>query len=459
MARKEVNMLSGSIMKGLFAIALPIMVMNVLQSLFNMADMTVLEIFDTGDGYAVGSVGVCSTPTALITGILIGIASGANVVIARYIGSGDRERQNRAIGTSVVFSVIGGLFLAILGIIFAEQILGLVNCPPKLLAQAKLYFRIYFAGAPILMLYNFSAAILRSAGDTKRPMIYIIIGGIANVAFNCLFVGVFDMSVAGVAIATVISWVISATLCVITLVKNEGTVKIEKKYLKIYGRELKEILYIGVPVGLQSFFYSVANMMISGSVNTFGEEATTGVSIANQFDAMTYHIVMAPSYALMPYVSQNLGNRNVKRAQKSVLSGILIAVIMGAAFGALMVIFSAQLASIMTDIPNVIKYAQQKMNIISATYFIHGINEALAASLRGMKRPITPAVSTFLFSCVFRVLWVIFLFPLVNSITFLYIVWPVSWALSILLQLPFCIFGMKKERKRIEETYKLKIEA
>ncbi|MBQ1244227.1 MAG: MATE family efflux transporter, partial [Clostridia bacterium] len=354
MAKREVNMLSGPIMKGLLAISLPIMVMHVLQTLFNMADMTVLQMFDEGDGYAVGAVGVCGTPTALITGILIGIASGANVVIARYIGSRDKEKLSRAIGTATVFSVLGGLILAIVGFFLAEQILSLVNCPPELLSQAKLYFRIYFAGAPILMLYNFSAAILRAAGDTRRPMIYIIIGGIANVVFNCIFVGIFDLSVAGVAIATVISWIISATLCIITLSKDGCTVKIERAYLRIYLNELKEILYIGVPTGLQSCFYSIANMMISGSVNTFGPDATTGVSIANQFDAMTYHVVMAPSYALMPYVSQNLGSRNVKRAKKAVVRGVLLALIMGAVFGWLIVIFSRPLASIMTDSPSVI---------------------------------------------------------------------------------------------------------
>ena len=454
-AKKEVNMLSGPIMKGLLAISLPIMVMNVLQTLFNMADMTILQMFDEGDGYSVGAVGVCGTPTSLITGILIGIASGANVVIARYIGSRDKEKLSRAIGTSIVFSVLGGLFLALIGQFLSEEILSLVNCPPELLPQANLYFRIYFAGAPILMLYNFSAAILRAAGDTKRPMIYIIIGGVANVVFNCIFVGIFDLSVAGVAIATVISWIISATLCIITLTKDDCSVRIERAHLHIYSNELKEILYIGIPTGLQSSFYSIANMMISGSVNTFGPDATTGVSIANQFDAMTYHVVMAPSYALMPYVSQNLGSRNVKRAKKAVARGVLLALIMGAVFGWLIVIFSRPLASIMTDSPSVIAFAREKMLIVSATYFIHGINEALAASLRGMRRPIIPTISTFLFSCVFRVLWVAFLFPLVNSVSFLYLVWPVSWLLSTLLQLPFCIVGLKKESIRAEEPEKV----
>ena len=215
-------MLSGSIIKGLATIAIPIMIMNVLQSLFSIADMTILKIFDTEGGYSVGAVGACGMLISLITGLLIGVSAGANVTIARYIGQGDRERVEKAIGTSILFAFSGGIVLAAIGISFAEVFLGWTKCDPLLLPQAVLYFRIYFAGIPILMVYNFCASILRATGDTRRPMFFLALGGVLNVIFNFIFVGGFGMRVDGVAIATVISWIVSASLSLRALIKNQG---------------------------------------------------------------------------------------------------------------------------------------------------------------------------------------------------------------------------------------------
>lgn len=440
-------MLSGPIVKGLLTIALPIMIMNVVQSLFNIIDMTVLKTFGAED--AVGAIGASGTLISLITGLMVGISSGSNVVIARYIGQGNKERVERAIGTSLLFSLCGGAALAVIGITFAEVFLGWMNCPAELMKEAVLYFRLYFVGVPILMVYNFCAAILRSTGDSRRPMIYLTLGGVLKVLFSFFFVAVFNMTITGVAIATIISWAVSCGLGLITLARNNSIARINFKKIAFYPQELKDILFIGVPAGLQQALYSIANVIITAQVNSFGKAATTGISIANTFDGILYQISVAPSLAVMPYVSQNIGNRNIKRATQSVTRGMMITIILGVTFGSLSAIFSGQLSSIMTSSPEVIAYSRQKMMLISSTYFICGINEIMGASLRGMKRPMPAMVSTMIFMCAIRFVWVyLFFIPfkenLSDPLTFLYLIWPIGWILSILTLLFFLFPTIKK---------------
>lgn len=444
MFKKDVDMLSGSITKGLLAISLPIMIMNVTQSLFNIIDMTILNAFDTGDGYTVGAVGACGTLIALITGLLVGCSSGANVAIARYIGSGDKEKAHRAVGTSVIFSVVGGVFISIVGILGARIFLVWVNCPNELLDDAVLYFRLYFAGVPILMVYNFAAAILRSKGDANRPMLYLIFGGILKVVCNFIFVGVFKLSVVGVALATIMSWLLSCGLGIYALFKSDNEmIKLSVSKIRFYKRELCDVLEIGIPAGLQQSIYTIANLLISATVNSFGPDATTGISIANNFDGILYQIAMAPSLAVMPYVSQNLGANNLKRAKQSITRGILIAVSLAGGLGVLSAVFSGPLSSIMTNSPEIIRYSQQKMVIISSTYFICGINNILIQALSGFRRPLIPTVTTLIYMCVLRFFWVLLIFPLCPNLTFLYLVWPVGWILSIITQLCFLIPTIK----------------
>ncbi len=446
--RKEVNMLSGSITKGLLAIAVPIMVVNVVQTLFNIIDMTILRMF--GNASAVGSAGASSTLIALMTAIAVGLSVGANVVVARHLGRRDRENVAKAVGTALVISFIVGFTLLAIGVLCAELFLGWMNCPPELMADAVLYLRLYFLGVPILMLYNFTASILRATGDSKRPMVFLIIGGIAKVLSTLLFTGVFHMGVEGVAFATIISWSISAGLCGYTLIRRGGSVKVDFQKLRLYKKEALGILAVGIPTGLQQALYSLANVIIAAAVNAAGPDATTGISIANTFDGVLYQICHAPSLAVLSYVSQNVGCGNIKRAKQSILHGIMITTCLGAFFGALSAIFSAQLSSLMSVDPNVIAFSQQKMIIISSTYFVCGINESLVAGLRGMGRPNVPLVATMLFMCALRFVWVYLIYPFVPTLTFLYLVWPVGWVLCILTELPFLFFTIRKLRRRAE---------
>ena len=446
MRKNEVDMLSGSIVKGLLTIAIPIMIMNVATSLFNIIDMTVLKTF----GGAVGAVGVCGTLISLITGLVIGVSSGSNVIIARYIGRKDQASINRSINTAMAFSVAAGIGLAIIGVLGAPLFLKWNNCPKELLKDATLYFRLYFAGVPILMVYNFCASILRSSGDSKRPMIFLIIGGAVKVLMNIVFVGGLKLGVEGVACATIISWCVYTTLGLRALLCNQGVVKLHLKEVRFYKREMLQILHIGIPAGLQQALYSVANVIITATVNKLGPAATTGMSIANNFDGILYQISVATALAMMPYVSQNIGAGNVKRAVQSVWKGIFVTVCLGGFFGALSAIFSRQLSGIMSSDPAVIEYSRQKMILISSTYFICGINEIFGAALRGMGKPVAATVSTMVWMCAFRFVWVYLIYPLFPAnLTFLYLVWPIGWVMSI-VSLLFVFFPtVKKLRKKL----------
>lgn len=443
MRQKNVDMLSGSITKGLLAMAIPIMIMNVMQSMFNIIDMTALEYFS--DDRSVGAVGACGTLISLCTSLLIGLSAGANVVVAKRLGAHDRDSADKAVMTSLLISIAGGILLGVIGVTFAETFLRMTNCPEELLPKATIYFKIYFLGIPILMFYNFCASILRAMGDTKRPMYFLILGGAIKIAFTIFFITVFDMTVEGVAISTVISFLVIGILAFVTLLRSNDIIHIDFHKIRFDLKEFKDILFIGIPSGLQTAMYSFANVIITTTVNSFGPDATTGISIANQFDGILYQMTYAPSLAVIPYVAQNIGAKNIKRVKEVIVKAIFITVTFGATFGSLSAIFSGQLASIMASSEVVIKFAQQKMMLISSTYFICGINEIMGGILKGMGKPVFPAVATFLYMFLFRFVWVYGIFPLFpQNLTFLYLVWPVGWILSIITLLFVYFPAMRK---------------
>ncbi len=431
---KNVNMLSGPITKGLLAMAIPIMIMNVMSSVFSIIDMRALSVFS--DDTSVGAVGACGTLITLFTSLMTGISTGANIVVAKRIGAKDREGADNAAMTSVMVALAGGVFLMIVGITFAETFLRMMNCSEILLPKAIIYFRFYFLGVPVFMFYAFCASVLRAIGDTKRPMYFLILAGFIKVIFSVSFLMLTDLDVEGVAIATIIAQLVASALAFITLRRSNDIISVNLKKIRFHKKELKEMLFVGVPTGLQHAMYSFANVVIMTTVNSFGAAATTGVSIANQFDGILYNISVAPSVAVMPYVAQNIGAKNIKRVKEIILRAILITTGFGLSLGSLSAIFSAQLSSFMSADPAVIAYSQQKMVLISSTYFICGINEVMGGILKGMGKPIIPTVATLVFMCLIRFPWVWFIFPLFpESLTYLYLIWPIGWILSITMLL------------------------
>lgn len=443
--KNEVNMTTGPIFKGLLRIAIPIMVMNVLQSLFNMIDMSMVGRF-VSDG-AMGSVGACSTLITLITGLVIGVATGSNVVVARHIAKKDTESVEKAIGTSIMISIVGGLILVLVGIFFAKTFLKWMNTDESLLDGAITYFRLYFIGCPILLLYNFCAAILRSSGNSKIPMYFLTLAGVIKVVANFLLLKYTNLTIVGVAVSTIISWAVSGGLCFYVLLKGNGTVKFKWSRLRFYGSEVKSILHIGIPTGIQTGTYAIANVIIAATVNTFGPHATEGISIANTFDGIIYQIAIAPSLAVMPFVSQNVGINNPKRVRETVIKGVVLAVGICSIFGALSAIFSGFLSSIISKTPEVIAYSKQKMVIISSTYFLCGVQDVFGASLRGMGKPIIPTITSLIFLCGIRFPWVFLVFPLYPNLTFLYLIWPIGWVSSIITLLTAFIIFFKKYKR------------
>ncbi len=444
MKNKNVNMLSGPITKGLLALTIPIIVMNVVQNIFSIVDMKILSNW-VGDG-AVGAVGASGTLITLCTCLLIGIATGSNIVVAKRMGERNSERMDKAVGTSMIVAIVGGILLAVIGLIFAETFLKWTNCPDALLADATLYFRLYFVGVPFLLLYNFSAAILRAIGDTKRPMYFLLGSGALKVLLSILFISVFHMDVDGVGLATILANILSSSLCILAL--RRSILQFRFRKMRFDFTELKALLHLGIPTGLQSACYAFANVVITTAVNGFGPDATTGVSIANQIDGILYNISYAPALAVSPYMAQNIGAHNISRAKKSLVRAIGITVIFGGGLGALASIFSGELASLMSSSPSVIAFAQQKTMLISATYFVCGINEVMSGAMRGVGKPVIPTISTLVFMCLLRFIWVYAIFPLLPNLTFLYLVWPIGWVLSIFFLLAFYFPTISKLQKK-----------
>ena len=451
MKNKSVDMLSCNITRGLLYLSIPIMIMNVAQSLFGLLDIAVLKAF--GFESEVGAVGACGVLITLCTSLLIGIAAGSNVVVARHVGAGEKRKAELSITTALIFSVIGGILLLIVGAVFARDFLVLTNCHYTLLDDAALYFRIYFYGSPILMLYNFAAALLRALGDTKRPMYYLFVGCICKIILTIAFILLTGRAIESVAIATVISNFISCILSVFALIKNKSIVDVNFGKLRFDFNELKSILYNGIPAGLQSAMYSFANVIITSTVNSFGPDATTGISIANQYDGILYQISYSPSLAVVPFIAQNMGAGNYKRVKKVLGSGILITVAFGASLGILTAIFASDLSYLISSSPSVVSYSVQKMTLVSSTYFICGINEVMGGTLKGMGKPMAPTIASFLFMCLLRFVWVYIVFPCNPDLTFLYLVWPIGWVLSILtLVFAFSFAISKYKRTELQKT-------
>ena len=430
--------------------------MNVLLSLFNLIDMRMLQMLATdaeaGD-IAKGAIGATGSLITLTTSLIFGIATGANVLIARNIGSRNQEGVKRSVGTSLAFAALGSVAMMLVGIFGAEQFLIWTNCDPELLSDATLYFQMYFAGAPLLVFCNFAGAILRAKGDSRGPMFYMVIGGIVKVAVNAVLLVLMERDILALSIATIVSWAVSSAFFAGAIWKKDSPVRVEKQYICFYKSELKSMLHIGIPAGMQTALYSVANVIIVTVVNDFGKEATTGLGIANIYDGIIYQVSVGAAAAVMPYMSQNIGAGNLTRAKKAVTKGVWITVLLGGILGSMFALLSRPLASIMSDNPEIIAFAQQKIIVVSTLYFICGINEVMCAALRALKKPIIPTIATLVYMCGIRFVWVYAVFPWLKelvpdyALSLLYTIWPIGWILSIATLLLWYIPAIKKLEK------------
>lgn len=425
----EMNMCEGKIFGKLVVYALPLVLTNVLQLLFNAADVAVLGIFVSDD--AVAAVGATGALINLIIGLFVGLSVGANVLVARFSGEQNVDSAHKTVGTSVIVSLITGVILAFIGYFFAGTFLEWTKCDPDVLDMATKYLKIYFIGMPIMMLYNFCASILRAVGDTMRPLIFLIIGGVVNIGLNIFFILVLDKTVEGVAIATVVSQGISAVLSVIVLLKGKGYAKLDLKKFRIYMPELKEMVRIGLPAGLQGCVFSISNVLIQSTINTFSKTYMTANTVASQFDGFIYNAMNAVALSCLAFVSQNYGARKFDRIRTVVRQSVLLVTVIGLVIGGGIILFSAQLCGLITDDPEIIRIAQNRLYILASTYFTCGIMDVLSNFMRGLGKSTTAMIVSLSGSCLFRIIWLKTVYLLNPTIEMVYIVYPISWVLTI----------------------------
>ncbi len=440
--RAEMNLCEGSIPKKMILFALPLMATNVLQLLFNAADIAVLGQF-VGDD-AVAAVGATGSLVSMIVSLFIGFSLGANVLVARLVGQHNRERAADAVGTCVCISLIFGVVLAGIGFFCARRFLIWMDCDPDVLDMAATYMRVYFLGMPIIMLYNFCASIMRAVGDTMRPLLFLVIGGVVNVGLNIFFVTVVKLDVEGVAIATVVSQAISVVLALITLTRADGYSKLHWKKIRIHPEEFGWIIRIGLPAGIQSSLFSFSNVIIQSTINSFGKVVMAGNAASGQIEGFAYQAMNSVALANMSFVSQNLGAGNLNRVRKSFLSAIVITLFAGILVSGSVILLRKPLCGILISDPVALDAAYLRLLIIEGTHVLCGFMDALSYGLRGLGKSTTAMVVCLCGSCLLRIVWINTIFRLNPTPPMLYVVYPISWAVTALTFVPIVHIVLKR---------------
>lgn len=432
--KQKLDMLNGSIWNKLPVFALPIAATGILEQLFNASDIAIVGNFaQTDKTAAVAAVGANSPIIGLILNLFIGIALGANVVIANAIGRDDRQTVQKAVHTSMVVSVIGGVLVAIIGELIAEPLLTVLNVPDDVLELALLYLRIYFLGMPVILLYNFEAAIFRSIGETKMPLIALTLSGILNVLLNLFFVIVLKMSVNGVATATVLANVVSAGILYIKLVKSDKYIKVEFKKLRIDRKVFAKIMQIGLPAGIQSAVFAVANIVIQGAINSLGTVVIAASSAAFNIEIIAYNVMNSFSQACTTFVGQNFGANKLDRCKKTLFLCLIEDAIASGTAILIVLITGKFLLSIFNNNPEVIEIGYTRLVIIFIAYIFSMLYEVMSGYLRGFGFSLVPAILTTVGVCVLRIIWINTVFPANRTFVTIMTAYPVSLATTAVL--------------------------
>lgn len=432
--KQKLDMLNGSIWNKLPVFALPIAATGILEQLFNASDIAIVGNFaQTDKTAAVAAVGANSPIIGLILNLFIGIALGANVVIANAIGRDDKQTVQKAVHTSMVVSVIGGVLVAIIGELIAEPLLTVLNVPDDVLELALLYLRIYFLGMPVILLYNFEAAIFRSIGETKMPLIALTLSGILNVLLNLFFVIVLKMSVNGVATATVLANVVSAGILYIKLIKSDKYIKVEFKKLRIDGKVFAKIMQIGLPAGIQSAVFAVANIVIQGAINSLGTVVIAASSAAFNIEIIAYNVMNSFSQACTTFVGQNFGANKIDRCKKTLFLCLIEDAIASGTAILIVLITGKFLLSIFNNNPEVIEIGYTRLVIIFIAYIFSMLYEVMSGYLRGFGFSLVPAILTTVGVCVLRIIWINTVFPANRTFVTIMTAYPVSLATTAVL--------------------------
>lgn len=441
----EIDMTNGPLMGKIVRFAIPLALSGILQLLFNAADMVVAGRF--AGSRALAAVGSTGALIQLLINLFMGLSIGVNVLVARYYGAGRRQDLDETVHTAVLTSLISGVFLIFVGVSLAKPLLELMGTPEDVIGQSVLYMRIYFIGMPVMMLYNFGAAILRAVGDTRRPLYFLLIAGVVNVVLNLFFVIVFRMGVAGVATATVISQCISASLVLLCLVRSDTVYRVDLKRLRIVKGKLLQMTKIGIPAGIQGATFSISNVLIQSTINSFGSIAMAGSTAAGNIEGFVFTSMDSLTQAALSFTGQNYGAKKFDRINRVLVNCLLLVTIVGLVMGCGAYLAGRPLLSIYTSDPEVIEYGMVRILMICVPYCTCGIMNVLVGSLRGLGSSITPMVVSIFGVCVLRVVWIYTVFSLFPRWDVLFLSYPVTWVVTSLIEV-VCFFLIKKRAVR-----------
>lgn len=449
MKRFNKSMLQGPILSSVMLYTLPIIATSILQLLFNAADLVVVGQFC--GSVSVGAVGATGSITNLIITLFVGLSNGVGVTVAHAIGGRRDEAVHQTVHTALPIALIGGVILTVVGVCFSETFLRLMDTPENILPLSSVYMKIYFGGITFTMIYNFCASILRAAGDTKSPLIFLTIAGVINVVLNVFFVTVFHMNVAGVALATVISQAVSAVLVVIALMKRKDSCRLILSKMRIYKEQFFKILRIGIPAGVQSSLFSLSNVIIQSSVNSFGDVLMSGNAAASNIEGFVYVIINAFSQTAVNYIGQNAGAGQYRRVKKILWTCLGCVVVAGVAAGTLAYCFGHSLLSIyITDSQEAIAYGLTRLMFVCLPYFLCGLMDVSTGALRGMGASMVPMIISVLGVCGIRLGWIftIFQIPEYHTPQSLYVSYPISWTITFVIQLAAFFMVYRKSVKK-----------
>lgn len=445
---RSLSMTKGSLFKNIFLFSLPLMLSNVLQVLFNMSDVAVVGRF--GPDSALGAVGSTTTYVALFTGLLIGLGAGINAVVAQRIGANDEEYTSRASHTAFLVAAVFGVVVAALAMDLARPVLILMKTKEEFLDGALLYIYIYFTGAVGTAIYNFGNGVFSADGDTKKPLIFLSISGVTNILLNLFFVIVCDLSVAGVALASSISQWLSAALILIALHRTSRPYKLQFSKLRPDGRIVKLVLMLGVPAGIQNAIFQLANLFIQAGVNTFPPTVVEGNTAALNADTLVFELMAAFYTGCTSFIGQNYGAGQGDRILKSYFISLAYSFGFGLILGLLLFTFADVFLGIFTDDAAIIAAGKDRLRVMCFSYAVSAFMDCTIAASRGLNRTVWPTVMVILGSCVFRVFWVYVIFPLQGTTTLLYLLYPVSWALTAVCEIAYFVYAYKKTRRKMD---------
>lgn len=453
----EMDMCNGNIFLKIIKFSIPLALMGMLQLFYNAADLIVVSNF-SGDSEALGAVGSTNSIINLLVNLFIGLSVGTNVIVAKYFGAKKFDKISDVVHTSILTSFIIGIVLGIFGFIFARPLLNLMNNDLDL---SVLYLKIYFVGMPFNLVYNFAASVLRAVGDTKRPLYYLTISGMANIVLNLIFVIVFKMSVAGVALATVISQVISCILILFALFKSNECYQLRFNKLKINKKALIEITKIGLPAGIQSSIFSISNVLIQSSINKFGPIVMNGNSAASSVEGFVYTAMNSVYHAALAFMGQNVGAKKVKNIKKVTIYSLIIVCIVSMTLGGILFLSGQHVLKIYTDVPKEIEVGFIRLHYLCLPYFLCGIMDVMVGCLRGLGYSTLPMIVSIVGVCGFRIFWILGIFynytdfQNVEDLNMLYISYPISWIITFFAHLGCYLFASRKRIKLINQELAL----